>query len=255
MSINVKRLDGGLAVVTLLAESAQNAFSIESINQISTVLNSLMDDDEITAYVLTGSGKFFCAGADINQFRTSYDNGTIADFVRGLTDILHPLIVRIRQSDTIYVAAINGAAAGGGLGLALAADYRIANPNAKLAAAYFSLGLSPDGGTTWILPRLVGEQKSRKFFFDNETWSAIDALESGAVDEVVNDEELVNRAIKVAQEWGKWPKASRGGTKQLLESQSNNNFSDQLKNEQDCIVLASQTEDFSEGVNAFLKKD
>jgi 2-(1,2-epoxy-1,2-dihydrophenyl)acetyl-CoA isomerase len=255
MSINVKRLDGGLAVVTLLAESAQNAFSIESINQISIVLNSLMDDDEITAYVLTGSGKFFCAGADINQFRTSYDNGTIADFVRGLTDILHPLIVRIRQSDTIYVAAINGAAAGGGLGLALAADYRIANPNAKLAAAYFSLGLSPDGGTTWILPRLVGEQKSRKFFFDNETWSAIDALESGAVDEVVNDEELVNRAIKVAQEWGKWPKASRGGTKQLLESQSYNNFSDQLKNEQDCIVLASQTEDFSEGVNSFLKKD
>ncbi|MDP6741680.1 MAG: enoyl-CoA hydratase/isomerase family protein [Candidatus Thalassarchaeaceae archaeon] len=254
MTVNVERLDGGVAVVTLLAESAQNAFSIESINQISTILNSLMDDDEICAYVLTGSEKFFCAGADINQFRACYDDGTIAELVRGLTDILHPLLVRIRQSDTIYVAAINGAAAGGGLGLALTADYRIASPDAKLAAAYFSLGLSPDGGATWLLPRLVGEQKSRKFFFENETWSAIDALEVGAIDEVTNNENLVSRAIEVAEKWGKWAKASRGGTKQLLESQSYNDFSEQLKNEQDRIVDASQTEAFSEGVNAFLEK-
>ena len=189
MAVNVERVPGGVAVVTLLAESAQNAFSIKSINEISRTLNSLMDDDEISAYVLTGSGKFFCAGADINEFRSCYDDGTIADLVRGLTDVLHPLLVKIRQSDTIFVAAINGAAAGGGLGLALSADYRVASPGAKLAAAFFPLGLSPDGGTTWLLPRLVGEQKSRRFFFENETWSAIDALEYGAIDEVTNTEE------------------------------------------------------------------
>ncbi len=254
MAVNVERVPGGVAVVTLLAESAQNAFSIKSINEISRTLNSLMDDDEISAYVLTGSGKFFCAGADINEFRSCYDDGTIADLVRGLTDVLHPLLVKIRQSDTIFVAAINGAAAGGGLGLALSADYRVASPGAKLAAAFFPLGLSPDGGTTWLLPRLVGEQKSRRFFFENETWSAIDALEYGAIDEVTNTEDLVGRATNVAKDWGKWAKASRGGTKQLLESQSNSIFSDQLKKEQERIVAASQTEEFSDGVNAFLQK-
>ncbi|MBO57798.1 MAG: hypothetical protein CMA77_02255 [Euryarchaeota archaeon] len=254
MGVNVERLPGGVAVVTLLAESAQNAFSIKSIKQISETLYSLIDDDEISAYVLTGSGKFFCAGADINEFRSCYDDGTIADLVSGLTDILHPLLVKIRQSDTVYVAAINGAAAGGGLGLALSADYRVASSGAKLAAAFFPLGLSPDGGTTWLLPRLVGEQRSRRFFFENETWSSIDALEHGAIDEVTNPENLVDRAIDVAKEWGKWARASRGGTKQLLESQSYNIFSVQLKEEQERIVAASQTEEFSQGVNEFLQK-
>ena len=94
MGVNVERLPGGVAVVTLLAESAQNAFSIKSIKQISETLYSLIDDDEISAYVLTGSGKFFCAGADINEFRSCYDDGTIADLVSGLTDILHPLLVK-----------------------------------------------------------------------------------------------------------------------------------------------------------------
>tara|TARA_B100001750_G_C15496810_1_gene594722 strand:- start:213 stop:980 length:768 start_codon:yes stop_codon:yes gene_type:complete len=254
MTVNVERLGDGIAVVTLLAESAQNAFSIKSINQISQTLNSLMDDDEINAYVLTGSGKFFCAGADINEFRTCYDDGTIAELVRNLTDILHPLLVRIRQSDTVYVAAINGAAAGGGLGLALSADYRVATSDAKLAAAFFPLGLSPDGGTTWLLPRLVGVHQSRKFFFENQTWNAREALELGAIDEKVNPENLISRAVDVAKEWGKWAKASRGGTKQLLDSQFHNDFSEQLKNEQERIVAASQTEEFSEGVNDFLQK-
>lgn len=254
MAVNVVRRDGGVAIVTLLGESAQNAFSIETMNQLSRTLYALMDDDEICAFVLTGTDRFFCAGADINEFRTCYDNGTIAELVQGLTDILHPLLVRIRQSDTIYVAAINGAAAGGGLGIALTADYRIASPDAKLAAAYFSLGLSPDGGATWLLPRLVGEQQSRKFFFGNETWSAIEALEKGAIDEVTSVENLVDRAIEIAEQWGKWARASRGGTKQLLESQFHNDFSEQLKNEQERIIAASQTEEFSEGVNAFLEK-
>jgi 2-(1,2-epoxy-1,2-dihydrophenyl)acetyl-CoA isomerase len=253
MALTVERLDGGVALVTLTAESAQNAFSVEAMTTISNTINSLIDDEEISAFVLTGTGKFFCAGADINEFRACYDN-TISELVQGLTDILHPLLVRIRQSDTVYVAAMNGAAAGGGLGLALAADYRIAVPKTKIAAAFFSLGLSPDGGTTWLLPRLVGAQRAKKFFFNNETWSGEEALTLGVIDDLVEPEDLIIRSLKVATSWGDWAKSSRAGTKQLLDSQSFNDFETQLHFEQARIVAASQTEDFSEGVNAFLEK-
>jgi 2-(1,2-epoxy-1,2-dihydrophenyl)acetyl-CoA isomerase len=149
---------------------------------------------------------------------------------------------------------MNGAAAGGGLGLALAADYRIAVPKTKIAAAFFSLGLSPDGGTTWLLPRLVGAQRAKKFFFNNETWSGEEALTLGVIDDLVEPEDLIIRSLKVATSWGDWAKSSRAGTKQLLDSQSFNDFETQLHFEQARIVAASQTEDFSEGVNAFLEK-
>ncbi len=254
MALSVERLEGGVALVTLTAESAQNAFSIEAMTTISTTINSLIDDEEIQAFVLTGTGKFFCAGADINEFRECYDDDTISDLVQGLTDILHPLLVRIRQSDTVYVAAMNGAAAGGGLGLALAADYRMAIPQTKIAAAFFSLGLSPDGGTTWLLPRLVGPQRAKKFFFNNETWSGEQALELGVIDELVEPQDLILSSLKIAISWGKWAKSSRAGTKQLLDSQSYQDFETQLHDEQVRIVAASQTKQFSEGVDAFIEK-
>lgn len=254
MAVEVEMREAGVALVRLTAESARNAFSIETMTKVSETLHRLMADEEVRAFVLTGSGPFFCAGADINEFRECYDDGTIEDLVFGLTEILHPLLLSIRASDTVYVAAMNGAAAGGGLGLALTADYRVATPKAKMAAAFFSLGLSPDGGTTWLLPRLVGEAKSRRFFFNNETWSAEQAMEAGAIDEVVADENLIERACEVAADWGKWAKASRQGTKRLLDSQSTNDFATQLHLEQEGIVSASQTGDFSEGVDSFLTK-
>ena len=105
--------------------------------------------------VITGEGKFFSAGADINAFQESIEANEAPQLIRDLTNILHPLLMRIRESSTIVVAAINGAAAGGGLGLALACDARIASPKAKLAASYASIGLSPDGGTTWLFLDLL----------------------------------------------------------------------------------------------------
>ena len=254
MAVNVDHRGDGVAIVTLLAESAQNAFSIETMNVLSKTINSLLDDKKIKAFILTGTGKFFCSGADINEFKSCYDNGTIAQLVHQLTSILHPLLIKIRQSDTIYVAALNGAAAGGGLGLALAADYRIASPNAKMAAAFFSLGLSPDGGTTWLLPRLVGNKETRKFFFDNETWSASKALDKGAIDEIVQSELLIERSIEVAKKWGFWAPTSKKGTKKLLDLQTYNSFPEHLKIEQQGIVDACQTKFFAKGVEAFLDK-
>ena len=100
--------------------------------------------------------------------------------------MLHPLLTRIRTSSTIVVAALNGVSAGGGLGLALACDARVGTDDARMAASYAGMGLSPDGGTTWLLPRLVGEQRARRFFMQNEVWSGDEAHEYGAIDVLVD---------------------------------------------------------------------
>ena len=253
MVLEVERRES-VAIVTLSAEAARNAFNSDSMSEISKMLNQLMDDSEIRGIVITGTGKFFCAGADIEEFQRSIEDGRIGPLVDDLTSILHPLQVRMRTDPTILIAAMNGAAAGGGLGLALACDARVAVADAKLAAAFFKLGLSPDGGTTWLLPRLVGNQATRRFFFNDETWSGDEALEKGAVDEIVSQDELVDRAVELASDWGQWSKISRSGTKQLLDASTSTFFQTQLEFEQALIIAASQSPDFAEGVAAFLEK-
>jgi 2-(1,2-epoxy-1,2-dihydrophenyl)acetyl-CoA isomerase len=253
MVLEVERRES-VAVATLSAEAARNAFSSESMQEISDTLNELMDDSSVRAIVITGTGRFFCAGADIEEFQRCIDEGRIGPLVDNLTSILHPLQVRMRTDPTILIAAMNGAAAGGGLGLALACDARIAAPEAKLAAAFFKLGLSPDGGTTWLLPRLVGNQVTRRFFFNDETWSGEQALEKGAVDEVVPLDELISHSVQIASDWGRWSQLSRNGTKQLLDASTSTFFQTQLEFEQALIIAASQTKDFEEGVAAFLEK-
>jgi len=253
MVLEVERRES-VAIVTLSAEAARNAFNSDSMSEISKTLNNLMDDPDIRGIVLTGTGRFFCAGADIDEFQRSIEDGRIGPLVDDLTSVLHPLQVRMRTDSTILIAAVNGAAAGGGLGLALACDARVAVADAKLAAAFFKLGLSPDGGSTWLLPRLVGNQMTRRFFFNDETWNGEEALEKGAVDEIVSQDELINRAVELASDWGQWSKISRSGTKQLLDASTSTFFQTQLEFEQALIIAASQTEDFAEGVNAFLEK-
>ena len=253
MVVHVERR-ASVAIVTLSAEAARNAFNSDSMSQISTTLFELMDDSEIRGIVLTGTGRFFCAGADIEEFQRSIEDGRIGPLVDDLTSVLHPLQIRMRTDPTVLIAAINGAAAGGGLGLALACDARVAVPEAKLAAAFFKLGLSPDGGTTWLLPRLVGNQATRRFFFNDETWSGAEALEKGAVDELTSPDELIDRAVTLASDWGQWSKLSRSATKQLLDASTSTFFETQLEFEQALIIAASQTEDFAEGVAAFLEK-
>ncbi len=253
MTVQVAR-EGSTAVVTLSGATSRNAFDSSSIALIAATLNGLMDDSEVRSIVLTGTDRVFCSGADIDSFQEAIENETIGDLVMELTGILHPLLVRMRGDPTIVVAAINGAAAGGGLGLALACDVRIASTEARLASAFFRLGLSPDGGTTWLLPRLVGVQRARHFLFNDETWDASTALDVGAVDEVVESGDLLPRAIRVAMDWGKWADNSKKSTKQLLDSQSSTFFETQLEFERMLITQSSMTAEFVEGVNAFREK-
>jgi len=245
---------GGIARITLGASAASKGFSSEGVAAIAEVINCALDDEEIRAIVITGSGRWFCAGADVAAFSKAIEDDSIVALVENLTDTLHPLLVKMRQSSTICVAALNGAAAGGGLGLALACDYRVCGESALLVAGFASLGLSPDGGTTWLLPRLVGDQTARRFILENSRWKAAEALAEGAVDEVVANEELLDRAHAVAAEWSKWSHHTREATKHLIEVQSTQDFATHLRHEQVLIMAASASEGFREGVNSFLEK-
>ncbi len=254
MVLTVERHEGGVALVTLSPEAAKNTFTKFNFDIFKKTIEDLMEDVTYSSIILTGNGKFFSAGGPINEFADAIDSGEISQMVGEMTESLHSLLIKIRTSSTVFIAAINGAAAGGGLGLALAMDYRISSIKAKLAASFFSLGLSPDGGTTWLLPRLVGTQKAKKFFFNNEIWNSQLALDNGAIDEISDEEELISRSLEIAREWGKWAFLSRRSTKQLLDASTSTFFETQLEFERALIISSSLTDDFAEGVSAFMEK-
>lgn len=252
MTVQIENRDNGIRIVRLTGAAASKSFSRESLPIIAQAIDDGLSDQSVRAMIITGDGKFFSAGADIHAFQEAIDANDAPQLIRDLTNILHPLLIRIRQSSTIVVGAINGAAAGGGLGLALACDVRIGSPKAKLAASYASIGLSPDGGTTWLLPRLVGEHVSRRFFFENQIWSAEEALGAGALDEVVEADELIARSIEIATDWSQWGNHFREATKHLLHVQTLNDFETHLKHEQTLIEAAGTTPEFKDGVKQFL---
>jgi 2-(1,2-epoxy-1,2-dihydrophenyl)acetyl-CoA isomerase len=252
--VHVRREEGGVAVVTFAKAETMNSLDPATMWHVRHTVLALLEDKAVRALVLTGSGKAFCAGANVKDMQQAAQAGRATQWVLDTTAELHPLLLELHASAKPVVAAVNGAAAGGGLGLALVADCRIGSPEARFAAGYFGIGLSPDGGSTWLLPRLVGEQRTRRFFFGNEVVAAEEAARIGLLDEVVPADRLVARAIEVARQWGAWATRSREATKRLLESQSTASFQDQLEAERGLIATAAGTSDFKEGTTAFTEK-
>jgi len=246
--------EGGVALLVFNNSARANSIDATIMAELHRKVKVLLADPNVHAIVLTGAGKTFSTGADVKQFAQGVQNGTTVQWVLDTTAELHPLLLELRASDKVFVAAVNGVAAGGGLGLALAADARIGGPDARFAAGYFGLGLSPDGGSTWLLPRLIGEQRTRQFFFTNEVMPAEEAHFTGILDELVKPDEVLPRALAVAREWGAWSRWSKESTKRLLDAQSTNTFEGQLDLERGLIAAAAGTKEFKEGVAAFMEK-
>jgi len=246
--------NGTVRLIRMAGQASTQSFSSAFLPLIAQAIDAGLQDPTTKAMVLTGEGRFFSAGADIRAFQESIDEQRAPELIRELTGILHPLLQRMRTSSTIVVAALNGVSAGGGLGLALACDARIGTPDARMAASYAGMGLSPDGGTTWLLPRLVGEQRSRRFFLANEIWSGQEAYEYGAIDVLVEPESLLETAMGLAGMWSSWGSHTKEATKHLLHVQTDNDFSTHLDHERTLIEAAGTTEAFREGVAAFLEK-
>ncbi|KUI40106.1 enoyl-CoA hydratase/isomerase family protein [Mycobacterium sp. GA-2829] len=203
------------------------------------------------AVVLTGSGRFFCAGGDLKSFAAAPSRGR---FIKGVADDLHRAISTFARMDAVLVTAVNGAAAGAGFSIAVAGDLVLAAESASFTMAYTKVGLSPDGSASYHLPRLIGLRRAQELMLTNRTLPAAEALDWGLVTEVVPDAELGDRATAVAERMAAGSASSHGAVKTLLAASFTNGLEEQMELEGRTIAQRADSADGREGVDAFLGK-
>jgi 2-(1,2-epoxy-1,2-dihydrophenyl)acetyl-CoA isomerase len=203
----------------------------------------------VRAVVLTGAGRGFCAGQDLTEFRDA-----AGDIVERLHATYHPNILAIRTLEKPVIAAVNGAAAGAGMSFACACDLRIAADNAIFAPGFVNIGLVPDSGGTFFVSRLIGYARAFEWLCSGRRLSAAEAHAFGLVSEVVEADALTARAAELAATLAALPTKAIGMTKRLLDRAGGSTLDEQLEWEAQLQAVATQSEDFGEGVQAFLEK-
>jgi len=246
-------VEGEIGTLTLDRPDAFNAMSPEMIGELTVAFAWLADLAPLRALVVTGAGKAFCAGGDVNWFKGGVEDESIdlPSQVRRGAEVLHQAIIDLRRIPYPVIAAVNGPAAGAGFSLALACDTRIASEAAFFACAYGRIGASPDGGMTYFLPRVVGPSRALEILLNDPNMSAQSALEEKIVAEVVAPEELLDRARAKAEKLAaKAPHYVRMA--KLLCGQSiENDIAQHLQLERHGIADSMATEDLRNGVTAF----
>jgi 2-(1,2-epoxy-1,2-dihydrophenyl)acetyl-CoA isomerase len=240
--------DGAVLTLTLNRPDVLNAFNAAMHGALAAGLKEARDP-EVRAVVVTGAGRGFCVGQDLTEFRAA--PGDIGERLRSG---YHPNILALRALEKPVLAAVNGPAAGAGLSLAAACDIRIAAESAAFVPAFIGIGLVPDSGGSWHLERLLGAARAFEWMASNRKLAAAEALEWGLVSEVVPDEAFTGRAAELAAEWAARPTVGVGMTKRLFEGASGHTLEEQLEREAQLQSAATKTEDFREGVDAFLEK-
>ncbi len=245
--------DGWIGTLTLNRPEAFNAMSPEMILEMTVVFAWLADRSGLRALIVTGAGKAFCAGGDVNTFRDGVrsEEVDLPSEVRRGAEALHQAIIDLRRIPFPVIAAVNGPAAGAGFSLALACDTRIASENAFFACAYGRIGASPDGGMTYFLPRVVGPSRALELLLDDPNMSAADALAERLVTDVVPADELVGTARERAEKLaGRAPHYVRMA-KRLTGVSIENSLPEHLQLERHGIADSMATEDLRAGVEAF----
>jgi 2-(1,2-epoxy-1,2-dihydrophenyl)acetyl-CoA isomerase len=246
-------IDGRIGTLTLNRPDSLNAMSPELIAELTIAAGWLADRAPIRALIVTGAGRAFCSGGDVNWFKrgVSDESVDLPSEVRRGAEALHNAIVDIRRIPYPVIAAINGPAAGAGMSLALSADIRIASEEAFLAIAYGRIGAAPDGGMTYFLPRVVGPAKALELALNDPDLDANAALEAGLVSEVVPADQLLGRARQKAEKLAAKAPYYVRMTKRLLHESIEHSINDHLQLERHGIADSMATEDLRRGVTAF----
>jgi 2-(1,2-epoxy-1,2-dihydrophenyl)acetyl-CoA isomerase len=239
---------GGVLTITLNRPDVLNAFNASMHEALGEALAEA-EDASVRAVVLTGAGRGFCVGQDLTEFREAA--GDIGNRLRGN---YHPNILAIRGLEKPVIAAVNGAAAGAGLSFACACDIRIASDAASFVPAFINVGLVPDSGGTYFVVELLGYARAFEWMTSGRKLSAAEAHEWGLVSEVVEADGLAARAAELAAQYAAMPTRGVGMTKRLFSEAARNRLEDQLELEAELQAAATQTNDFREGVAAFLEK-
>ncbi|RMF11104.1 MAG: 2-(1,2-epoxy-1,2-dihydrophenyl)acetyl-CoA isomerase [Alphaproteobacteria bacterium] len=242
-----------VAVLTLNRPDALNALTAEMHGEIRDVLDRLeKETTPARSLLITGAGRGFCSGADLQQSLSS-DSGA-PDLGRLLETDYNPLIKRIRNLQMPVVAAVNGPAAGAGMSLAMACDLIYAARSATFFQAFANIGLVPDAGSSYFLPRLISRAKAARMMMLAEKISAEQAEKWGLVSAVIDDDKLLDEATAAARKLAKGPTAALTSIRRMLFASERNSLSEQLDLERDLQQKAGYSEDFAEGVKAFLEK-
>jgi 2-(1,2-epoxy-1,2-dihydrophenyl)acetyl-CoA isomerase len=240
--------DGAVFTITLNRPEVYNAINREMHAGLGAALDEA-SDPAIRAVVLTGAGRGFCAGQDLREF--SELPGGVG---QALEETYHPNVRRIRSLEKPVIAAINGACAGAGLSLACACDVRIASSDASFVPGFVGIGLVPDAGSTWFIHRLLGFTRAFEWMVSNRRLSADEALVWGLVSEEVPAERFSKRTAELGSWYAALPTRAVSMTKQLFEHAYTASLEEQFALEAELQQAAAETEDFREGVQAFLEK-
>jgi 2-(1,2-epoxy-1,2-dihydrophenyl)acetyl-CoA isomerase len=240
----------GVARLRLARPEAGNAVTGAMAREIMDAVGRCDHDPAVRAVLLTGEGRRFCVGGDLRAFTA---HGTaLPGHLREVTTYLHAAVSRLARLEVPVVAAVQGAAAGAGLSLACAADLVVAGESARFRTAYLAIGLTPDGGLSYSLPRLVGPRRALELLLTNRIFSAAEAREWGIATEVVPDADVAARAEALARDLAAGPTAAMGAAKRLVRLEAS--LETQMEMETRAIVAAAQGEDGLEGIAAFLEK-
>jgi 2-(1,2-epoxy-1,2-dihydrophenyl)acetyl-CoA isomerase len=244
--------NNGVATITLNRPLAFNALNLQMSKDLLQVTIALSEDPTVRCVVVTGAGKAFFAGGDLSSFGEAGDSR--GALLKEMTTYFHGAITRLVRMDAPVIAKINGVAAGAGFSFMLACDIAVAASSAKFTMAYTRSGLTPDGSSTWFLPRIVGMRRAQELTLLNPTLSAAEALEWGLVTRVVADDALESEVNTLATALANGPTKTLGGAKRLLLASFEHGLETQMEHESSAIAQASLTTDGREGVSAFLEK-
>jgi len=244
-------INNNVAFITLNRPEVYNSFNREMALMLQKVLDECETNIEVRALVIIGSGKAFCAGQDLKEVTSPELN---PGFKKILEEHYNPIITRIRNINKPIIAAVNGVAAGAGANIALACDVVVASENASFIQAFSKIGLVPDSGGTFFLPRLIGFQKASALMMLGDKVSAVEAEKIGMIFKVFSSEEFGEEVQNLAFKMAQMPTKALGFIKQMLNESMTNTLYEQLKLEGKLQIESAQSEDYTEGVNAFVEK-
>ncbi|WP_260581949.1 enoyl-CoA hydratase-related protein [Sphingopyxis sp. PET50] len=246
--------DGPLAILTFNDPVHLNAIDMTLRVEFTTAANAALDDPEVRAILITGAGRGFCAGANLKEISGDQGRGVVPDVDARLRKYINPLLVRMAESDKPVVSAVNGAAVGVGCGIALAADIVLVGESGYFLQSFVRLGVVPDGGSSWTIPRLAGRGRAAGMMMLGERIDAARAVDWGLAWRMVPDEQLPRVAREIAGQLANGPTLAYGRIKEMLRKSETNGFADQLELEATRQIQSFETDDCREGVAAFIEK-
>ena len=245
------KIENQVAYITLNRPDVFNSFNREMALLLQSILDDCEYNNEVRSIVITGNGKAFCAGQDLKEVTSSELN---PGFKKILEEHYNPIITRIRSIHKPIIAAVNGVAAGAGANIALSCDLVVASNKASFIQAFSKIGLIPDSGGTFFLPRLIGFQKATALMMLGDKVKAEEAEELGMIFKVISSESFNEEVEKLAVKLANMPTKALGLIKELLNKSNTNTLEQQLELEGKLQIEAALSEDYTEGVNAFMEK-